>query len=181
MVVLEREFNYLTKYNKKPQQSGAYWKCHCDCGGEVTTSARSLKAGTIISCGCIPREMAINLGKNTLKDLTGKKFGKLTVLKRNETYATEKNLTSKHVYWDCICDCGGKITTLGLSLTQGLTTSCGCISSLGEENIRNILKNNHIIFETQKTFPDLRSCETWFYRYDFYLPDYNRLIEFDGE
>lgn len=116
-----------------------------------------------------------------LKDLTGKKFGKLTVIKRNLSYATENNIVSKHTYWDCVCDCGGKITVLGASLMQGLTTSCGYIFSLGEERVRSILIDNNINFEVQKTFPDLRVNDTWFYRYDFYLPDYNRLIEFDGE
>ena len=91
--------------------------------------------------------MITKLGKNTLKDLTGKKFGKLTVIKRNLSYATENNIVSKHPYWDCVCDCGGKITVLGTSLTQGLTSSCGCISSLGEEKIKNILIDNNIKFE----------------------------------
>lgn len=179
LTVLERDFNYLTKNGKKPR--GSQWKCSCDCGGQITTSAKSLKKGTIISCGCVPKMMIAELGKNSLKDLSGKRFGKLTVIKRNTTYADENNIISKHTYWDCICDCGGKITTLGASLTQGLTISCGCITSVGEENIRNLLNQNNIIFETQKTFPDLRIEDIWFYRYDFYLPDFNRLIEFDGE
>lgn len=179
LTVLEREFNYVTKSGKKPK--GAYWKCSCECGGEVITSAKSLKQGTIISCGCVPKAMITKLGKNTLKDLSGQKFGKLTVIKRNMTYTDENKITSKHPYWDCICDCGGQITTLGTSLSQGLVTSCGCISSIGEENIRNLLMKSNIKFETQKTFLDLRIDNAWFYRYDFYLPDYNRLIEFDGE
>ena len=179
LTVLERDFNYRTKNGIKG--AGAFWKCSCECGGRVTTSAKSLKNGTIISCGCVPKAMITKLGKNTLKDLTGKKFGKLTVIKRNLSYATENNIVSKHPYWDCVCDCGGKITVLGTSLTQGLTSSCGCISSLGEEKIKNILIDNNIKFEVQKKFPDLRINNTWFYRYGFYLPDYNRLIEFDGE
>lgn len=179
LTVIERDYNYASEHNLK--SNGVFWKCQCICGGKTTTSAKSLKSETKISCGCVPKTMITELGKNALKDLTGKKFGKLTVVNRNLSYAVENNIVSKHTYWNCVCDCGGKITFLGASLKQGLTTSCGCISSLGEEKIRNILINNNINFEAQKTFPDLRANNIWFYRYDFYLPDYNRLIEFDGE
>lgn len=54
-------------------------------------------------------------------------------------------------------------------------------NSIGENNIIKILKANNINYETQKTFEDLSSTKGVLLRYDFYLPDYNRLIEFDGE
>lgn len=48
--------------------------------------------------------------------------------------------------------------------------------------ILNILEKNNIDFEKEKTFNDLINPETnKKLRYDFYLPEYNRLIEFDGE
>lgn len=49
--------------------------------------------------------------------------------------------------------------------------------SKGEEKIAFILKANNIIFEAEKTFTDLKKGK---YRYDFYLPCLNILIEFDG-
>ncbi len=55
-----------------------------------------------------------------LIDLTGKKFGKLTVIKR----APNKN---KEVYWDCYCDCGNNTIKKGKSLKNGDTKSCGCL------------------------------------------------------
>lgn len=57
-----------------------------------------------------------------LDDLTGKKFGLLTVVKRNEK--RPKNRVS---YWDCICDCGGNKTTRGSALKAGKVKSCGCL------------------------------------------------------
>jgi len=56
----------------------------------------------------------------TFKDLTGQKFGKLTVIKRveNNIYGAAK--------WFCKCDCGGERITLGSYLFRGRITHCGC-------------------------------------------------------
>lgn len=57
------------------------------------------------------------------KDLTGKKFGKLTVLGQS----TKKSSKNKYLrFWDCICDCGEKTTVETNSLKYGKTSSCGC-------------------------------------------------------
>lgn len=53
--------------------------------------------------------------------------------------------------------------------------------SKGEAAIEDFLKNNNISFTTEKTFPTLLSVKNWYLRFDFYLPTYNILIEFDGE
>lgn len=36
----------------------AMWECSCSCGGSVITSGKSLRGGTILSCGCLQRERA---------------------------------------------------------------------------------------------------------------------------
>lgn len=53
-------------------------------------------------------------------DLTGQKFGRLTVLEKD--IERSKNTT----YWKCICECGKEFSTRGTSLRDGKTTSCGC-------------------------------------------------------
>ena len=50
--------------------------------------------------------------------------------------------------------------------------------SYGEEKISNILKENNIYFEREKSFADLKHG---LFRFDFYLPNNNIIIEFDGE
>lgn len=50
----------------------------------------------------------------------GKRYGKLTVLKRNGTSKDGKAM------WLCKCDCGGYVTTIGKSLRNGDCKSCGC-------------------------------------------------------
>lgn len=51
--------------------------------------------------------------------------------------------------------------------------------SLGEKLISDLLTENNIQFITQKTYQDLRNELPL--RYDFYLTDYNVLIEHHGE
>ena len=62
-----------------------------------------------------------------LKDLTGKKFGRLTVLERVENCISskEKNITK----WKCKCDCDNEkiIIVSSSNLTSGNTKSCGCL------------------------------------------------------
>jgi hypothetical protein len=52
-------------------------------------------------------------------DITGKKFGYLTAIKR----APNKG---KKTYWTCRCICGKEIDIQTGHLTYGITTSCGC-------------------------------------------------------
>lgn len=53
-------------------------------------------------------------------DLTGRRFGRLTVIKRVEN---SKGGMSR---WLCICDCGNETTCYGNNLRRGFTKSCGC-------------------------------------------------------
>lgn len=53
------------------------------------------------------------------KDLTGKKFGLLTVLKQ------EGNLGGRPA-WLCACDCGTQRVFRGGNLRNGASASCGC-------------------------------------------------------
>lgn len=57
----------------------------------------------------------------------------------------------------------------------------GCTFSKGEEKIKSYLINNNIAFERQKTFVDLKGIGGMPLPYDFYLPMYNLLIEYQGE
>lgn len=59
------------------------------------------------------------ISSNHVKDLTGKKFGRLTVVE----FAESKN---GRTYWLCECDCGNKKIVRGAHLKNGDTVSCGC-------------------------------------------------------
>lgn len=60
-------------------------------------------------------------------DLTGKKFGRLTVVERTENYISPSG--KKSAQWICMCDCGNpnQIIVTTSNLKRGNTTSCGCI------------------------------------------------------
>lgn len=57
-----------------------------------------------------------------MRDLTGQRFGRLTVLHRVEP-------KSYPIYWVCQCDCGKIKNIRSSNLTQGLTKSCGCLKN----------------------------------------------------
>ena len=52
------------------------------------------------------------------------------------------------------------------------------MKSEGESKIELYLNKRGISFVREKTFPDCKRIQPL--RYDFYLPDYNILIEYDG-
>jgi hypothetical protein len=56
-----------------------------------------------------------------IKDLAGKRFGRLTVL--NDT----GNRKNRKVLWKCLCDCGKVVSVRSVQLTGGKTKSCGCL------------------------------------------------------
>lgn len=55
----------------------------------------------------------------TLIDMTGEKYGRLSVLRRSGA----KNGMAT---WDCVCDCGNMVVVSGNHMRTGHTTSCGC-------------------------------------------------------
>ena len=82
-----QDFGYLHAFKRdltKPTGSGcfAYWICKCRCGNLVSVRGDHLRDGTTQSCGCLSKEVRSKL---FLQDLTGQKFGKLTVIKRDNS------------------------------------------------------------------------------------------------
>lgn len=55
-----------------------------------------------------------------LQDLTGLKFGRLTVIRRDGSD------NSNHATWLCRCECGNEVIVSAYSLKSGNTNSCGC-------------------------------------------------------
>lgn len=53
-----------------------------------------------------------------------------------------------------------------------------CKETVGERKIRLFLESHKITYKYQHIFPDCRDIRPL--RFDFYLPDYNMCIEFDG-
>lgn len=58
-------------------------------------------------------------------DLTGKRFGRLTVIERD--YETQKKKHSNGTYWKCKCDCGNETSVASGNLKSRKVKSCGCL------------------------------------------------------
>ena len=121
---------------------GPYCDCICDCGNIKTYRLNAIKTGNIKSCGCIRFN-----NPNTVRDITGMKFGRLIVIGRDVEKDYKNHLNGKKgTHWLCQCECGNIISTTGDLLKSGKTQSCGCYFSeiLSERNKRNAKKNEII-------------------------------------
>lgn len=70
-----------------------------------------------------------------LIDLTGQRFGRLTVVSRAE------NTKNGHPRWLCRCDCGSSSIVVGKDLRSGHTESCGCLQKERTSKSNQKLKN----------------------------------------
>jgi len=91
-------------------------------------------------------------------------------------------MSNGNVIWKCLCDCGNEIEVAYSSLVSSHTMSCGCKrSSKWEEFIAEYLSIKSVDYEREKIFDDCYSNKNMPLRFDFYLPSYNMIIEYDGE
>lgn len=105
----------------------AAWLCQCECGNTVTVSGTSLRHNDTKSCGCLRK-----LSKGSpATDITGKTFGRWTVLTRAANRGTA-------AYWVCICQCGTQGEVSGSALRTGTSQSCGCYQQDVRRNIRGV-------------------------------------------
>lgn len=166
LTVLKRAENIVTPNGR----SHVAWLCKCECGNEVVVRGSNLRGGCTKSCGC-------HQYGNRVIDETGNKYGRLTVLKRVGSDQDKKAL------WLCQCDCGNTTVTSGKRLRNGTTNSCGCINSIKETIITQLLTDNKIIFTRQFYFDNLKNITPL--RFDFAIYNSNLklvgLIEYNGE
>ena len=116
-------------------------------------------------------------------DLTGQRFGRLTVLRY---YKTER----KKVYWLCRCDCGNELAVYGGTLRNGRTKSCGCLARDRMVEYHKRLHWNDGIPELHEKTEEILG-ETFTYassnavlvanKYgDFYIASYEKSEDFEG-
>lgn len=173
-VINKTPFGHITPKGQELTQ----YQCICDCGNFCHVLGMNLVTGNTQSCGCYGREQA---SKAFLNDITGMRFGRLTVIKRAAN-------RGERTYWVCRCDCGTIKEVWSQSLVRGNTKSCGCIkSSAGEALTRDFLDKNGIRYTPEYWFDDLRSNSSRKrpLRFDFALLDQDDnvvcLLEYQGE
>lgn len=167
LLVLERAENHVQKNGSEKVQ----YKCLCDCGKECIVQSNHLTSFHTTSCGCLQKEKT---GKSQLKDITGKRYGRLVAKER--VYIDGKPL------WRCVCDCGGERFASVRDLNAGKINSCGCLVSVAEEKMTNFLIENNISFKKQYKFEDCKDIRCL--PFDFAIFDEEKLkflIELQGE
>lgn len=166
----------VLKATNKRRHGSVVWECLCDCGNITYATTEGLRTGDNVSCGCR------NKGSETFAErqkvnLTGQKFGKLTVIG-----ATDMRTNSGNQVWKCLCDCGNICYVSTNHLQSHNTQSCGCLqgNSIGELEIKQILDDLNINYQQEYIFAELPNR-----RYDFAVfnnqQEIIELIEFDGE
>lgn len=103
-----QQFHSWTVLKKMPptKKGKSRWLCRCKCGTERVIKAKDLTSGHSKSCGC-----------SRIEDLSGRVFGKLTVIKLDHK---NKRMT----YWLCRCECGNEIVRTRSSLVSSKSNMC---------------------------------------------------------
>ena len=130
----------IEKFEKRTPNALSRCTCRCDCGNTIEIGLAALKKKT--SCGCDyldPRA-----------DITGQKYGKLTV----ESRIIESSVEPFEMKWKCRCECGNEVTATTLALQAGIIRSCGCTAAeevtldLANANRGNIEETNTFILQS---------------------------------
>lgn len=168
LTVVEMLYGYKLSNTNKAR---TYCKCISDNGDEVIVRADALQSGATKSM-----KGAGKTGKPM--NIEGMKFGLLTAVK-----ATDRRASNGSIIWECLCDCGNTTYVQVGNLMRHHTLSCGCRhQSKWEMFIGDYLSSLNVVFQPQKRFPDCKNRkQTDMLPFDFYLPDYNVCIEYDGE
>lgn len=149
---IDYEKTYNSYYNC--ERHHVYVKTICECGKiPQSNTLSSIKSGHIKSCGCSKFNNSIRV-----EDLTGKKFGRLTVKRRDVERDVQELKEGKqtNTHWLCVCDCGNPelISVTGCALKSGHTQSCGCFASeqIAVRNKKYSTKSNKYIDNNDGTY-----------------------------
>lgn len=117
LVLYRSSDEVMSNGNKTPR-----YACQCQCGDISLVRATSLKSGHTSSCKrCNRSQSMMGVG---LQDLTGREFGRWTVLERAADAIEPRG--KQVTRWLCKCECGVIKTIRSSSLVGGTTQSCGC-------------------------------------------------------
>lgn len=170
--------NYTPEMMNITSNLKVLWRCSvdkCHYEWEAKVSDRTAKGSNCPSC-----HGRVVSNKNRLSLL----FPELSVdwhptknvslLPSDVTYASHKM-----VWWKCSENHEWSTPVHSRTI---MNTGCPiCSESKGEKRIREWLECNNIKFEHQKTFDNLLGIGGNLLSYDFYLPDFSLLIEYQGQ
>lgn len=175
---LAKEWNYEKNGDLTPDSvtcrsnKSAWWKCEKNHTWKTTISHRNDGTACPYCASQLPTPDYNLLAINPM-------------LCEEWDYEKNKKLPSEYlpngkskVHWKC--DCGHRWSATIFNRNRG--RGCpACAESKGEKRIRQWLNDNHIKFESQKKFEHLVGIGGGDLSYDFYLPERNILIEYQGQ
>lgn len=172
------ELTVLEDSGQRAKDGCKIWRCSCTCGNDnylISTSELNRKGARA--------KKYCNNTIHQVKDLKGQTFGSLEVIELDKT-SLHNNMK---IRWLCKChNCTRPdlVSMRSNDLLMGKihTCRCGCAISYGAQKIKEIFDTNNITYIAEKSEDGLVNPKTNIkLRFDFYLPDFNTYIEYDGE
>lgn len=128
------------------------------------------------------------VAKNRI-DLTGQRFGRLTVIRYSHRLRTKSG--DCYSMWLAVCDCGTEKAYRGTSLRVGNTTSCGCLTRERSAEAARIAHTTHGMTDTPtwkswksmhdrcllpahksyERYKDFKICDRWLNDFEAFLAD----------
>lgn len=171
------QLHVVEETKERSSDGSIIWRCECECGN------KNFLISTSELCRQPPRNRThCNSSIHSINNLIGQRFGDLEVIELDK-----ESLGTRKIKWFCKChNCNREdlVSIRGNDLQSGKsqTCGCGCAISRGAKKIEEILLNENINFMAEYSPKDLINPKTSFkLRFDFYLPDLNMVIEYDGE
>lgn len=167
----EMNASLIDEYNHKNNKSILKLKCNID--GHTWGSTYINFINNKRGCAVCARVLKLNQKESEMR--VDKQCKKMSCrLSETFTYNKTNNTTLK-----LICDDCNKEWVVGYNNFMSKGSGCPfCKESKGEKEISRLLEEKNIKYEKQKKFKGCKNINNLFF--DFYVPDKNTCIEFDG-
>jgi len=171
-----KDYELLSK-EYKGNDKKLEWKClKEDCQGIFKMSWNSILAGQNCAC-CAGMQVCLSNCLATKNPELIKEWH--PILNKNLTPYNVTCGNDKKVWWKC-SECGLEWNTIIVIRSKG--SGCPrCNESKGEKRIDKYFINNNIFNTIHKDYLNLLGINNGSLSYDFYLPQFNLLIEYQGE
>lgn len=124
--LIGERFGKLTVEQQLPSDKRGQrrWLCRCDCGNTHIATTGNLNSGHTTNCGC-----------KKSPDLSGRVFGRLTVIRRSEKRSPRGKRTTP--MWECRCQCGEITYKATDTLTNSQESMCAkCAAEFSAQTAR---------------------------------------------
>ena len=154
---------YLYDVEKTSNVRRAKLECHC--GNIFENDVANIFHAKVKSCGCTTGIFTskIEYPKNSV-------LGSSQIIYKEDTYTTPRGIR----YAKFECHCGNEFETMINSVKTGNTTSCGCVKSKPEAELKSFIQSLNIPFKANdRTIIKPKEL-------DLIIPSHKLAIEFNG-